>query len=72
MGSNQTNVAHLREDILQEAPQAFHSALVLQVLDHAVPVKIEDAQRPTCGPRPPHPAQPIRKILRQQQLVLPL
>ncbi len=49
---------HLSNDGFQQCPQPLYSTLLAQVLDHAMPVKVDDPQRRARQPLA-HSAQPL-------------
>lgn len=54
--------SHLSDDGFQQRPQPFHSTLFAQVLDHSVPVEVDDPQRGAGQPLA-HRAQSLREML---------
>ena len=66
-----SDFTHLRDEGLQQRPQPLHRAPLAQLLDSAVPIEIDHAER-HAGQPPPHRAHPLAEVLAQEQLVLPL
>ena len=60
------------QQCLQMLPQAPNRLFLLEVSDHAMPVKVDDLQGRALPERLSHLSGALMKCLRQHQLILPL